>query len=86
MGILGYSNNIIEKLNDNEAFDKGSNFELEIRGNSIWVVEQLLQRIKQLDPEYAINAILLDFFLWDYAKEIESTMKIPIHLTRSIYY
>ena len=43
----------------------------------------------KLDPEAKINAILLDFFLYDLAKEKQldgNEEAIPHHRTRSIWY
>ncbi|KAI8324214.1 hypothetical protein GQ54DRAFT_79689 [Martensiomyces pterosporus] len=63
----------------------GHPWELEIRGNSIWAVERIRQAI--VSKGVHVNAILLDFYIWDYAKENSEAMKdIPIHLTRSIFY
>ncbi|KAJ1965082.1 hypothetical protein GGI12_000998 [Dipsacomyces acuminosporus] len=63
----------------------GHRWEVEIRGNSIWAVEQIRQEI--LSRGVYVNAILLDFYIWDYAKDNAEAMRdIPIHLTRSVYY
>lgn len=44
--------------------------------------------IIKIDPEASINAILIDFFLYDTMKEVESAgeEQIPHHRTRSIFY
>jgi len=57
-------------------------------GCSIWAVELLRREILNLDPEAKINAILIDFFLYDLAKEKEGKgeEEIPHHRTRSIWY
>ena len=67
-----------------------------IRGASIHAVELLVEMIKKQirqNPEMYnissedINAIILDFYLWDVAKINEKNMDhLPIHRTRSIYY
>ncbi|KAJ2348125.1 hypothetical protein GGF43_004623 [Coemansia sp. RSA 2618] len=63
----------------------GHPWEVEIRGNSIWAVERIRQHI--LATGANVNAILIDFYMWDYAKaHAESMRTIPIHLTRSIFY
>lgn len=67
---------------------------MEIRGASIFVVEELKKLViadleaKHPDvPRTNVNSILLDHFLWDYrrrhAKELEH---IPFHKTIGIYY
>ncbi|KAJ2756066.1 hypothetical protein GGI19_001127 [Coemansia pectinata] len=63
----------------------GHPWEIEIRGNSIWAVECIKRCIEESGTP--VNAILLDFYLWDYSKEYSKEMQeIPIHLTRSINY
>jgi hypothetical protein len=55
--------------------------------------DQLLRReIQRLitsegSDEENVNAIIIDFYLWDYAKEHSADIhSIPIHKTRSIFY
>ena len=58
-------------------------------GCSIWATEQLRREILKLKPDAKINAILIDFFLYDLAKEKEKNEEdniIPHHRTRSIWY
>jgi hypothetical protein len=57
-------------------------------GCSIWSVELLRREILKLKPDARINAILIDFFLYDLAKEKERDEAdvIPHHRTRSIWY
>lgn len=81
-------------LNSRFMLPKGHDFEIEIRAASIHSVELLVELIKkELDKGIynissdGFNAIILDFYLWDIAKDLKDTMKhLPIHLTRSIYY
>lgn len=55
---------------------------------SIWCVELIRREIKRNHPEVEINAILIDFFLYDLMKELEAKGQetIPHHRTRSIWY
>ena len=57
-------------------------------GCSIWAVELLRREILKLQPDAKVNAILLDFFLYDLAKEKEKAGEeaLPHHRTRSIWY
>ncbi|KAJ2002628.1 hypothetical protein GGI04_003258 [Coemansia thaxteri] len=65
----------------------GHRWEVEIRGNSIWAVERIRQHIRQTAQGTEVNAILIDFYMWDYSKENAQDMQdIPIHLTRSVFY
>lgn len=77
-----------------KTLENGSAEEVEIRGVSIHVVEELkkivLKELRETHPSVPtknVNSILLDHFLWDYrrrfAKELEY---IPFHKTISIYY
>lgn len=55
---------------------------------SIWCIELIRREIKRNHPEVEINAILIDFFLYDLMKEMEAKGQetIPHHRTRSIWY
>ncbi|KAI9485058.1 hypothetical protein BDB00DRAFT_851687 [Zychaea mexicana] len=86
LGVLKYSADLMTKLEKRELLSSGSREEIEIRGNSIWAVELMVRRIKEIDPTQAVNAILMDFYIWDTAKELQDQMTVPIHRTRSIFY
>ncbi|KAI8381335.1 uncharacterized protein BYT42DRAFT_566163 [Radiomyces spectabilis] len=86
LGVLRYSSDLLAKLEKYERLPSGSPDEVEIRGNSIWSVELIRRRIKELHPHTHINAILLDFYIWDHAKEIQDDMIVPTHRTRSHFY
>jgi hypothetical protein len=51
-------------------------------------VELVRQEIKEQHPEANVNAILIDFFLYDLMKERERAGEEPIphHRVRSIWY
>ncbi|CEP10503.1 hypothetical protein [Parasitella parasitica] len=86
LGLLHYSPQLIKKLENREYFPSGSEDEVEIRGNSIWAVELARCAISEIDPTVNINAILIDFYIWDMAKEIQDQMTVPTHCTRSCFY
>ena len=72
-------------MNSKFMLQRGEEYEVEIRGCTIHVVELLIAAIKK--HEYHVNAIIIDFLLWDLAKESKDIMShLPIHLVRSIYY
>lgn len=93
-GVLKYSDALVEQLHTNPHLEKGSREEIEIRGNSIWSVELVMKEMKLLYAKSAcakkdmlINSIVIDFYLWDYAKDHGEAMKdIPIHKTRTFFY
>lgn len=76
----------MKRLENREYFPSGSKDEVEIRGNSIWAVELVRQKMDKIDPSLNINAILIDFYIWDMAKEIQDQMTVPTHCTRSCFY
>lgn len=55
---------------------------------SIWCVELIKREIQRQHPGTKVNAILIDFFLYDTMKKLEAEGKetMPHHRTRSIYY
>ncbi|OLY84753.1 UPF0553 protein C9orf64-like protein [Smittium mucronatum] len=76
-------------INKDLLLPSGSQWEVEIRGNSIHGVELLKKEILKLPnmKDIEINSVLLDFCLWDCAKANSQLMEhIPIHLTLSVYY
>lgn len=95
LGALKYSPEFTDFLNTNEELTPGAKNEMEIRANSIWVVELIKREMLRLvalqgiqregaDP---INSIVIDFYLWTYAKQFSDKMKhVPIHKIRTIFY
>lgn len=55
---------------------------------SIWCVELIRREILRHHPGTEVNAILIDFFLYDRMKELEAAGREPFphHRTRSIWY
>lgn len=80
--LIKFSDELIEFLKDNPHLEPGSEKECEIRGCSIAAVEKLKKYLSA-----NANAVLIDYCLWDYAKENEDKMKdIRIHKTIGIFY
>ncbi|KAM6170356.1 queuosine 5'-phosphate N-glycosylase/hydrolase [Rhynchocyon petersi] len=92
LGALKYSDELLKKLLKGEMLLYGDKQEVEIRGCSVWCVELirdcLLELIGEKDETSSmINSVLLDYYLWDYARDHRADMKrIPFHRTRCIYY
>lgn len=96
LNVLWYSPRLEAKIKRREQLMPGSTMEIEIRGCSIWAIELLLREMIKLHPEakQKINAILIDFFLYDTCKEQEAIAEadgskeeiLPHHRTRSIWY
>ncbi|XP_006981739.1 queuosine 5'-phosphate N-glycosylase/hydrolase [Peromyscus maniculatus bairdii] len=92
-GALKYSKELLKKLLRGEMLLNGDRQEVEIRGCSIWCVEMIRDCLLELfeksgeKPQGEINSVLLDFHLWDYARNHRNDMRgIPFHRTRCIYY
>ncbi|KAJ5718415.1 hypothetical protein N7488_004061 [Penicillium malachiteum] len=121
LGCVRYSPPLESHIHRLKPLTPGSNWEIELRGTSIWAVELIRREIEKRHPEvktagkcekvttednenpeepesgetqekpqktYGINAILIDFFLYDTMKNLEAehNESIPHHRTRSIWY
>ncbi|OAA57446.1 hypothetical protein SPI_07105 [Niveomyces insectorum RCEF 264] len=87
-GCLYYSPPLLTAIQLKKPLANGSSWEMQLRGCSIWCVELIRREIKRNHPDAEINAVLIDFFLYDTMKEMEASGKdeIPHHRTRSIWY
>lgn len=91
LGCISYSDELTSQIKNLEGLESGSEKEIEIRGCSIWAVELMKRFILKKHPNSKVNAILIDFYLWDSAKKVQMASKgnggnIPCHRTRSIFY
>uniref|UniRef100_A0A674MUJ3 Queuosine 5'-phosphate N-glycosylase/hydrolase n=2 Tax=Takifugu rubripes TaxID=31033 RepID=A0A674MUJ3_TAKRU len=92
LGVLQYSDGLMQALKNGELLASGDREEVEIRGCSIWSVELIKERFCKLVQERdtqtcSINSAIIDFYLWPYAKQHHKEMAhIPIHHTRCVYY
>ena len=92
-GAISYSASVTEALKRGEMLRSGDRWEMEIRGCSIHACELIRDRAEEMLKEdedaddVKVNAILVDFFLWTWAKEHEDKVKdIPVHKIRCVYY
>ncbi|XP_017752669.1 PREDICTED: UPF0553 protein C9orf64 homolog [Eufriesea mexicana] len=94
-GALRYSKPLLSKLQSDIELENGSLDEIEIRGCTIYVVEQVKNQVRTLIEQRPhlglkktdVNAIMIDHFLWDYRREHADQLEsIPFHKTRCIYY
>ncbi|KFV44452.1 UPF0553 protein C9orf64, partial [Gavia stellata] len=90
---MKYSEELMKKLREGTIFQSGDKEEVEIRGCSIWCCALICQHLLELykkkgqDMREKINAVLLDYHLWDYARDHREEMKdTPFHRVRCIYY
>jgi hypothetical protein len=101
MRILVYPPALIAMLCKGVMLEPGSREELSIRAGSVVAVERVRAEIIKLrdgDEERGggVSSVLIDFYLWDLAKRVESGVEViegietakmvPAHRTRSIWY
>ena len=104
LGCLWYSPQLETAIRKKKLIESGHSWEIQLRGTSaslgmefsadsesgcsIWCVELIRQEIVRSHTEANINAVLIDFFLYDMMKEREGAgeEEIPHHRTRSIWY
>ncbi|TWU78848.1 hypothetical protein ED733_007524 [Metarhizium rileyi] len=88
MGALYCSPPVAAAIKDKKMFKSGHRWEMQLRACSIWCVELIRREIARAHPGTHVNAILIDFFLYDRMKELEAAGKeqFPHHRTRSIWY
>ncbi|XP_069589711.1 queuosine 5'-phosphate N-glycosylase/hydrolase [Ranitomeya imitator] len=92
-GTMRYSEDLLKKLKEGWLFRNGDREEMEIRGCSIWAVELVCDHLCELFQKNGekmsneINPVLIDHFLWDYARDYREEIKeVPFHRVRCIYY
>ena len=98
--ILVYPPELLAILHEHTMLAPGSREEISIRTASIVAVERVRTRMVQMGAAGSggedVSSVLIDFYLWDLAKEVESgetTIEgvktaeiVPAHRTRSIWY
>lgn len=90
LGCLRYSPPLEGHIRRRQEIESGDNWEIELRGCSIWAVELIRRQILRDYPDANVNSVLVDTFLYDTLKEKEAAGEmiemIPHHRTRSIWY
>lgn len=88
LGCLQYSPPLDHHVRQAKLIRSGDPWEVQLRGCSIWCVELIRRQIMLHHPKEHVNAILIDFFLYDTMKEQEAkgVVSIPHHRTRCIWY
>lgn len=64
LGLLSYSQDLIDIIHNEIEIPSGSQNEIEIRGCSIWAVQLLIEKINHIEPSLKINSVLVDYYLW----------------------
>lgn len=78
-GVLQYSPDLADKIDNYVLIPEGSREELEIRSATIWGVEMIRQQLKKY------TAAQIDHAIWFLSQEFKSVAK-PHHRTRTIFY
>ncbi|KAH7320101.1 hypothetical protein B0I35DRAFT_228944 [Stachybotrys elegans] len=88
LGALYCSPSIVAAIRGKQMLPSGGPWEVQLRACSIWCVELIRREIVRNHPDTHVNAILIDFFLYDAIKELEAngSEAFPHHRTRSIWY
>ncbi|SLM36486.1 Protein of unknown function DUF2419 [Lasallia pustulata] len=83
-----YSPPLDHHIRQLRPIESGHSWEVQLRGCSVWCIELIRREIVRRNPGVAVNAILIDFFLYDTMKQLEAEglEAIPHHRTRSIWY
>ncbi|KAK5121805.1 hypothetical protein LTR85_004680 [Meristemomyces frigidus] len=89
LGVLSYSPPLYYRIQSLQPIDSEHSWEVQLRGCSIWAVELIRREILRNNADAQLNAVLIDFFLYDLAKERERAQEglaMPHHRTRSMWY
>ena len=88
MGCIQYSPPLDNHIKSLRPLEPGHTWEVQLRGCSVWAVELIRRQILKQHPEAEVSAILIDFFLYDTAKdkEKEGVEMVPHHRCRTIWY
>lgn len=78
--IFEYSKELIEKIDNKILLKKGSAEEIEIRANTVWVIELIRQKLESKGIK--ASSLNINDYLWT----IGGNVKTPFHLTRTTSY
>ena len=83
LGIFSYSDYLLDKIDNKIILDKDSEEEVEIRANTIWVVDLIKRIIKDKIPD--VDSIHINDHIWMLGQEKFENDK-PYHLVRTTSY
>lgn len=79
-GVLEYSDELANLVDNKKIIEHNSNYEIEIRANMIYALELIKEQL--LENNININSILLDNVIWITGRTIDGEH----HLTETIFY
>jgi hypothetical protein len=83
VGVLQYSSALEHTVDNGILLEAGSPEEIEIRANTIWAVELILQELTQMGKK--LRAFEIDWILWNLGQQKKFKAQ-PYHKTVTIYY
>jgi hypothetical protein len=83
LGILHYSPDLENMIDQQISIQAGSPEEVEIRANTIWAVELIRQEVAKMGKR--LKALEIDWILWNMGQD-EAFKKKPYHRTTTIFY
>ena len=81
-GLLIYNEELSKKIDNEEEIPHDSDMEIEIRGNMLYIIDVIKERLKEKDV--IVNSVELDNLIWWMGKKTEH--KSTAHHTVTIYY
>jgi hypothetical protein len=82
-GILEYTTELSNKIDNKIEIPSGNDEEIEIRANTIWAIELATKILKEKFPQ--ANAAKVDGIFW-FKGQVKSPDDKPYHRTRTIWY
>lgn len=83
-GVLYYDANLSQRIDQETLIEAGSEEEIEIRAAAVYVVEQLVNHLNNAGKN--VNAMQLDYLLWNRGQQKRYKKDSPRHRTRTIFY
>ena len=81
-GLLIYNDKLVKLIDSEEEIPHDSDMEIEIRGNMLYLIELIKDKLK--DKDIIVNSVELDNLIWWMGKKIDR--KSVAHHTMTIYY
>ncbi len=84
VGILKYSDPLLQKILSHEVIPFGSNWETEIRAATVIAVERIREMLRS-KKNLSLLSIEIDWILWNWGEKVKDSIH-PHHKTLTVYY
>ena len=81
--VLCYAGDLAERVDRGDFLEPGSPEEVEIRANTLWAVELIRRKMRELGNH--LRAFEIDWILWNLGQEERFRAK-PYHRTVTVFY